>query len=229
MNARFGFGLGAALALTVAASAAGWVDLFDGKSLKGWVLRSGVATYKAEDGMIVGTAVLDSPNTFLCTEKEYGNFILELEIKDDPELNSGVQIRSQVADKEIVMRLERNGKEIERKFPPGRVYGYQVEVSDQPRQESGNIYDEARRGIFLDNFANKPEAQKAFQFGEWNKFRIEARGDSIKTWVNGVACADIKDSMTPRGIIGLQVHQVSPKKFKAHQVRFRNIRIKDLD
>lgn len=223
------YGLFTALMLSAAASAADWVNLFDGESLKGWVVRSGFATFKAEGGMIVGTAVLNSPNTFLCTEREYGNFILELEVNDDPELNSGVQIRSHVADKEIVMRLESNGKQIERKFPPGRVYGYQVEVSDQPRQDSGNIYDEARRGVFLDSFENRPEARTAFKFGEWNKFRIEARGDSLKTWVNGVACADVRDSMTPRGIIGLQVHQVPPKQFKPYQVRFRKIRIMELD
>jgi hypothetical protein len=218
-----------ALALAAGAYAADWVDLFDGKTLKGWTVQSGTAAYKAEDGMIIGTAVLGSKNTFLCTEKEYADFILEFEVKDDLELNSGVQIRSQVADKEIVMKIARNGKEIERRFPPGRVNGYQVEISDQGKENSGNIYDEARRGVFLDDFTNKPQARSAFRFGEWNKFRVECRRDSIKTWVNGVACADIKDSMTPRGLIGLQVHEVPANKFKAYQVRFRNLRIQELN
>jgi len=209
--------------------AAGWVKLFDGKSLKGWVVKSGVATYKVEDHMIVGTAVLGSDNTFLCTEKEYGDFILELEVKNDPELNSGVQIRSQVADQERVIHVKaKNGKDVERKWPAGRVYGYQVEVSDAPGKNSGNIYDEARRAVFLDTFDNKPGAADAYKFNEWNKYRIECRGDSIKTWVNGVLCADIHDSMTPRGLIGLQVHQVPKNKFKPYQVRFRNIRIQEL-
>ena len=209
--------------------AAGWVKLFDGKDLKGWVVKSGVATYKVENGAIVGTAVLGSDNTFLCTEKEYGDFILELEVKNDPELNSGVQIRSQVADQERVIQVKaKNGKDVERKWPAGRVYGYQVEVSDSPRRDSGNIYDEARRAVFLDDLTKKPGASDAYKFGEWNKYRIECRGDSIKTWVNGVACADIHDSMTPRGLIGLQVHQVPKNKFKPYQVRFRNIRIQEL-
>jgi hypothetical protein len=127
------------------------------------------------------------------------------------------------------MRVTRNGKQIERKWPVGRVYGYQVEVSTQSAGNSGNIYDEARRAVFLDDFTNKPQAKTAFKDNQWNKYRIECRGDSIKTWVNGVACADIKDSMTPRGLIGLQVHMVPKDRFKPYQVRFRNIRIMELN
>ncbi len=207
--------------------AAEWIQLFNGKNLDGWSVHSGAATYSVENGAIVGTAVLGSPNTFLCTNREYGDFILEFEVKVDTELNSGVQIRSQIAPAEMVLKFEHQGKTVERKIPKDRVYGYQVEIAANS-PNAGNIYDEARRAVFLDDFSSKPAAQKAFKDGQWNRYRIEARGDSIKTWVNGVACADIRDSMTPRGIIGLQVHAVPKDKFKPYQVRWRNLRLREL-
>ncbi len=156
-----------------------------------------------------------------------GDFILEFEVKDDPELNSGVQIRSEIAPQERVWKVMQKGKEVTRKAPPDRVYGYQVEIATGSGN-AGNIYDEARRAVFLDDFTNKPQAKEAFKANEWNKFRIECRGDSIKTWVNGILCADIKDGMTPRGIIGLQVHQVPKENFKPYQVCWRNIRIQEI-
>jgi hypothetical protein len=216
------------LALFVASAclAAEWTKLFDGKTLDGWSIHSGNATYKVEDGTILGTAVLGSPNTFLCTNKEYGDFILEFEVKVDPELNSGVQFRSLIADGNVAFPRERDGKQVEEKLPKDRVYGYQVEIAEQ---NAGNVYDEARRARFLDDFSNKPAAQKAFKPRDWNKYRLECRGESIKTWVNGIACADFKDAVTKRGIIGLQVHSVPKEKFKPYEVRWRNIRIQELD
>jgi hypothetical protein len=205
-----------------------WVSLFDGKTLKGWAVHSGTASYKAEKGAILGTAVLGSPNSFLCTEKEYGDFILEFEVLVDNELNSGVQVRSQFAKEALVFKLEDQGKTIQRKIPADRVYGYQVEIAAGARGASGNVYDEARRARFLDDFSNKPAARAAFQNSQWNKYRIVCQGDSLRTWVNGVPAADIKDSLTARGIIGLQVHQIPKDKFKPYQVRFRKLRIKEL-
>jgi hypothetical protein len=215
-----------ALALAGSCLGAGWVRLFDGKSLEGWSIHSGTATYTVEGKTIVGTAVLGSPNTFLCTDKEYGDFILEFEVKVDPELNSGVQFRSLIAGQNTVIKFVRDGKEIERKLPPDRVYGYQVEIA-ATGGSSGNVYDEARRAVFLDDFSNKPAARKAFKDGKWNKYRVECKGDSIRTWVNGVPAADFRDSMTTRGIIGLQVHQIPKDKFKPYQVRWRNLRIQE--
>ena len=205
-----------------------WVNLLDGKTLEGWTVQSGFAKYEVEDGAIVGTAVKGSPNTFLCTNKEYGDFILEFEVKVDPKLNSGVQIRSQVAEKEMVF-LFRGPKDKPRKrvVPPQRVYGYQVEISNEAAASSGGIYDEARRGFFLADISSDPAATKAFKDNQWNKYRVECKGDSIKTWVNDVPCADLRDSMTARGVIGLQVHGVG-KDFHPYEVRWRNIRIQEL-
>ena len=211
-----------------AASAGDWIKLFDGKTLNGWSVHSGKATYSVENGVILGTAVLGSPNSFLCTEKEFGDFTLEFEVKVDPELNSGVQFRSQIPREPLALKVEVKGKEVERKIPADRVYGYQVEIATSKTGNSGNVYDEARRAIFLDDFSGKAKARAAFKDGKWNKYRVECKGDSIKTWVNGAAAADFKDATTLRGIIGLQVHQVPKDKFKAYQVRWRNIRIREL-
>ena len=198
--------------------------LFDGKSLQGWVQHGGKATYKVEKGVIVGTAVPNTPNSFLCTRKHYGDFILELEFKVDSMLNSGVQIRSHVYEKDTTIQIR--GKK--RKKKAGTVYGYQVEIDPSPRAYSGGVYDEARRGWLNDLKDNEP-ARKAFRQGEWNSFRIICKGDSIKTWINGVAAADLKDSMTAKGFIALQVHGVGKHKDRVgKQVRWRNIRISEL-
>ncbi|OHB73315.1 MAG: hypothetical protein A2Z25_09780 [Planctomycetes bacterium RBG_16_55_9] len=211
------------------AMAGPWVNLFNGQSLDGWSIHSGFATYRVEDGMIVGTAVEGSPNTFLCTDKEYGDFILEFEVKCDPSLNSGVQIRSQIAKGEthFVFRGQ-DGKPHKQSIPTDRVYGYQVEIAQSQTGTCGGIYDEARRAFFIAEVRDDPAAKNAFKDNEWNKYRIECRGSSIKTWVNGVLCVELKDSMDAKGIIGLQVHGLG-KNFQPYEVRWRNIRIKELD
>jgi hypothetical protein len=203
-------------------NADGWVALFDGKTLNGWVQRGGQAKYRAENGEIIGTTVPNTPNSFLCTDRDYADFILELEFKVDPKLNSGVQIRSQhFAEPK---QIERDGRTI--KIATGRVHGYQVEIDPSSRAWSGGIYDEGRRGWLNDLKANDA-ARKAFKSEDWNHFRIECRGDSIKTWINGVPAADLKDSLTPSGFIALQVHGIG-KRTDELEVRFRNIRLKEL-
>jgi len=186
-----------------------WVSLFDGQTLNGWSVHSGFAKYHVEDGAIVGTTVKGSPNSFLCTDREYGDFILEFEVLLDPKLNSGVQIRSKIAEAEKVFVFGgRDGKPQQRVAPPDRVYGYQVEIATEKSGSSGSIYDEARRAFMLASTRSDPAASKAFKDGQWNKFRIECKGDSIKTWINDVPCIDLRDGMTLRGVIGLQVHGI---------------------
>ncbi|MBI4907883.1 MAG: DUF1080 domain-containing protein [Acidobacteria bacterium] len=213
------------LAVSFPAAAADFKPLFDGKTLKGWTVCNGKATYKVEKGTIVGTTAEGSPNSFLCTEKEYGDFVLELEVLDDPVLNSGIQIRSHRYGSDTKV-LTNNGKQIvERKHPAGRVHGYQVEIANAKSGASGGVYDEARRG-WLHNISSHPTASKALKDNEWNQYRVEAFGDHIRTWVNGVPCADLVDSADLTGFIALQVHQFKGE--KPAQVRFRNIRIQDL-
>ena len=217
--------VGTAAALAAAPAAApkeeGFRPLFDGKTLAGWVQHGGKAKYAIVDGEIIGTSTPGTPNSFLCTDRDYGDFILEVEFKVDPELNSGIQIRSQVFDMEKSYTVD--GKP--RKIDAGRVHGYQVEIDPSERAWSGGIYDEGRRGWLYDLKA-KPEAGKAFKQGDWNKFRIECKGSTIKTFINGVAAADLKDDMTPSGFISLQVH--ATKVAKPLEVRWRNIYIKEL-
>jgi hypothetical protein len=209
--------------LAAAADEDGWKTLFNGRDLDGWVQRGGKAKYRVEDNQIVGSTVPNTQNSFLCTRRDFADFILELEFKVDPRLNSGVQIRSHCFGEEKTIELE--GKEI--KVPAGRVHGYQVEIDPSPRSFSGSIYDEARRKKFLQDLKENEAARKAFKPNDWNKFRIECRGDSIKTWINGVPAVDLKDSVTPFGFIALQVHAVG-KAEEPREVRFRNIRIKEL-
>ena len=223
----------AAICLAVFVAPAGAKDelqpLFDGKTLKGWVQHGGKAKYEVVKGTIVGTAVPNTPNSFLCTKKMYGDFELQVEFKVDPQLNSGIQIRSNVYKQSREVEVtNKKGKKRKRKIPAGRVHGYQVEIDPSKRAWSGGIYDEGRRG-WLNTLADNEKARKAFKQNEWNHYRVVCRGDSIKTWVNGVPAADLNDGMTKKGFIALQVHGVGKHPERAGKtVIWRNIRLKEL-
>ena len=216
------------IALFVTLAAAGAAErltpIFDGKTLTGWSQCNGSAKYYVDKGEIVGVTVKGSPNSFLCSEKEYGDFILEFEVKDDPRLNSGVQIRSHRYKTETTVMTENKGKR-KRTHEAGRVHGYQVEIAFEKSGASGGIYEEAGRG-WLANVSSDPVAGKAFHDNQWNKFRVTAVGDSIKTWINGVPYADLVDSDEQTGFIALQVHQFPGD--QPAEVHFRNIRLQDL-
>ncbi|NBA88105.1 DUF1080 domain-containing protein [Emticicia sp. CRIBPO] len=185
-----------------------WTNLFDGKTLKGWKQLNGKAKYRVENGQIVGTTVSDTPNSFLATEKDYGDFILELELKVDNSMNSGIQFRSLSTPD----------------FKDGRVHGYQMEIDPSDRAWSGGIYDEARRDwLYIPNI--NPKSKTAFKKDAWNKYRIEAIGNVIRTWVNGVAVANLVDDVTAKGFIALQVHSIGKDQKPGTEIRWRNIRI----
>lgn len=193
-------------------SAQNWEPLFNGKNLSGWKKLNGKAEYKVVDGAIVGVSKMGTPNTFLATKKTYGDFILEFDFKIDDGLNSGVQLRS----------------ESKKEYKNGRVHGYQFEIDPSKRAWSGGIYDEARRN-WLYPLTQNPSAQTAFKHNEWNKARIEAIGNTIATWINGVPCANIWDDMTPAGFIALQVHAIGDKANEGKTVSWKNIRICTMD
>lgn len=190
----------------------GWTMLFNGENLDGWVQRNGEAEYRIEDGTIVGISKLNTPNSFLCTEQDYGNFILEYDVMVDPRLNSGVQIRSLSTPD----------------YRDGRVHGYQVELDPSPRAWTGGIYDEARRG-WLYPLSRNPEGQDAFRQGQWNTIRVEAIGPTIRTWVNGQMASNLVDDMTAEGFIALQVHSIRSAEQEGTTVRWKNIRIMTTD
>ena len=182
-----------------------WQNLFNGKDLSGWGILGGEGLYTIEGAEIVGTTK-GSANTFLATEKIYDNFILELEIWVDPRMNSGIQFRSATTES-------------------GRVFGYQAEVDPSERAYSGGLYDEGRRD-WLYPLSLNPAGSKAFVNGQWNKYRIEAVGTSLRIWVNDIPTAFVEDDVSPSGFIALQVHGVGTKAEEGREVKWRNIRIK---
>ena len=206
-------------------------DLFNGKDLTGWIQRGGKASYTVENNEIVGTSVPNSPNSFLCTSKSYGDFTLEYEFKIDPKLNSGVQFRSECFEE--ARKIVVDGKTV--KVPAGRVHGYQAEIDPDPIKDrwwSAGIYDEGRRSWLYpgkkggDAAAFTKQGRGLFKQNDWNQVKIEARGDSIKTYLNGTLRAEIKDSQTLNGFIALQVHGIGKDKSKVGlQVRWRNLKI----
>jgi hypothetical protein len=215
----------------------GWVKLFNGTNLDGWVEHSGKAKYTVEDGVLTGESVSGTGNSFLCTTQTFGNFELELEYRCDALLNSGVQIRSEVFPNATTTTI--GGKEF--KFAADRIHGYQCEIDmdvARGRMWTAGIYDEARRGWLFPADGEKGKQGMAFseqgrtisKNGEWNRLRIVANGPSIKTWLNGEPRAEIYDDLTPRGVIALQVHGVGQDTNKVGlKVSFRNIRIHEIE
>ena len=185
-----------------------WISLFDGETMKGWSIKGGEANYEVRDNAIVGSTVRNTPNTFLITDKMYGDFILELDFKVDSTMNSGIQIRSNSFDH----------------YQNGRVHGYQVEIDPSERAWSAGIYDEGRRG-WLFPLTDDISAQQAFKQNEWNTYRIEAIGDTIKTWINGVPAAHLIDDKTQSGFIALQVHSIEGDAAEGTEIAWKNIKL----
>lgn len=194
----------------------GWVSMFDGQTLNGWKVLGGIASYKVEGGAIVGSTVEGSPNTFLC-KGDFKDFELELEVKCDPMLNSGIQVRSHVYEKDDAD--PKNRRRV------GVVYGPQCEIARKEVGTAGRFYDEGRRGKWLAEI--KPEASHVFKDNDWNHYRIVVRGNRYRSWVNGVPACDFTDDVDSHGFIGLQVHGI-PKNQGPYQVRWRNVRIREL-
>ncbi|MEM9645989.1 MAG: family 16 glycoside hydrolase, partial [Planctomycetota bacterium] len=184
----------------------GWKKIFNGRDTDGWTQKNGTATYRVEDGVVIGKTSEGSPNSFLCTKREYGDFELTFEVKVDAGLNSGVQIRSGT------------------KPGSGRVNGPQVEIETAPG-ESGYIYGEATGR----NWLTKTQPIKdAYENERWNRFVVRAKGDRIQTWINGRAVADLTDPESSRsGFIGLQVHGIK-KGTGPFEVRWRDIRVREI-
>ena len=199
------------LTFSIQAQEGNWKNLFNGKDLSGWKAVAGKANFAVQDGVIEGSAVFGTGNTFLITEELYGDYILEIDLKiSHTSSNSGIMTRGQFDP------AGQAGK--------GLVYGYQVEADPTARAWSGGIYDEARRGWFYPLDLN-PTAKSAFKLGEWNRYRIEVLGNTIKTWVNGQEVAYFVDDLDARGFIGLQVHSIQNKEDEGRKTYFRNVRI----
>jgi hypothetical protein len=188
----------------------GWETLFNGQNLEGWKQLNGKAEFKVINNEIVGISKMGTPNSFLCSEKEYSDFILEFEVFVDPLVNSGVQFRS----KSIAS------------FNDGRVHGYQFELDPSERAFSGGVFEESKRGWLYPLSLNE-KGRKAFKNGSWNSCRVEAIGNTIRTWVNGVQCSNLVDDDSSSGFIALQVHSIGGSKEKiGKEIKWRKISIK---
>lgn len=186
-----------------------WEILFNGKDLKNFEQLNGNAPYEIKNQELIGTSIMGTPNSFMATKKKFSDFILEFDVFVENGLNSGVQFRS-------LSTPEYNN---------GRVHGYQCEIETSSRRWAGGVYDEARNG-WLYPLSRNPKGQKAFVPGQWNHYRIEAIGNTIRTWVNDIQCANLVDDTTAEGFIAFQVHGIGDHKdLEGKQVKWKNIRI----
>ena len=193
---------------TLYAQESEWKYLFKDNSLKQFVKLNGKADFKLENGILTGTSKLKTPNSFLATKAEYDDFILEFDVLLDYGLNSGVQFRS----------------ESTKSYMNGRVHGYQCEIETSQRKWAGGIYDEARRG-WLYPLSRNPTGKNAFINGTWNSYRIEAIGNQIKSFINGIEISNLIDETTLKGFIAFQVHSISNSDQVGKKVRWKNVRI----
>ncbi|MEX0329832.1 MAG: DUF1080 domain-containing protein [Puniceicoccaceae bacterium] len=200
------------LAAVTSLTAGEWKMLFNGETLDGWEVLNGTAPYSVIGDSIVGVTRHGTRNTFLATKETYGDFILELDFKQDEASNSGVQFRS-LSKKD---------------YQDGRVHGYQSEIDPSPRKWTAGIYEEGRRGWLYPVTLN-PEAKDLYQHGKWNHLRIEAIGHSLRTFLNGVPVAHVIDDMIPEGFIALQVHSVRNPEESGKRTYWKNIRIQTED
>lgn len=213
MNRKFASTLLLAMSVSGATMAQEWKSLFDGKTLNGWKQVTGSATFAVDNGTIVGTTVHDSPNSFLLSDRTYGDFVLELEVLiEDSNSNSGIQFRSQHD------AAANNGA--------GKVFGYQYELDPSVRMWTAGIYDEGRRD-WLYPLSLNPAGQKRLNTGVYNKVRIECKGTETRTWINNVPGAHLVDAVDQNGYIALQVHSISKKQPAGKKIWWRNIRIKE--
>jgi len=187
-----------------------WKEFFKNDDLSEFIILNGNATFQIENKILIGTSKLNTPNTFLATKKIFSDFILEFEVKIDDGLNSGVQFRSNSY----------------KDYYNGRVHGYQCEIESSKRRWAGGIYDEARRQ-WLYPLTRNQKSQNSFKNGKWNHFRIEAYGNNIKTYVNGIQMVNLVDEMTSSGFIAFQVHSINDTKDNGKKVMWKNIKIID--
>lgn len=187
-------------------------SLFDGKTLNGWSTKQGTMKFEVINGEIVGTCS-KGPSTFLCTDKEYVDFIFTCEVKWEVDGNTGVQIRSRIRKDDNI----------------DKVIGPQAEMEDlgkKGRGWSGGIYGQNCGGWFYPLKAPEHAPLKnAIDRSGWNRLTIKVEGNVFKTWINGLPAAhwiDIKNEF-PNGFIGLQVH--GGKKGIIH---WKNLKIREL-
>ena len=199
-----------AFAAAITAFAEDFIPLFDGKTLTGWRNPYEWGKVEVVDGEIHLTG---EKKFFVVTEKTYSDFIFEGDILlPEGQANSGFMFRAHV-DK-------------------NKVFGYQAEVDGDPKRKwSGGLYDEGRRMWFISPIKGNKESEEAFRAragdtfkrNDWNTYRIECRGKSLKIYVNGVLTTDVEDDKDASGVIAIQHHGEKGQTYK-----FRNLKIQEL-
>ena len=191
--------------------AEGFVSLYSGTDLIGWTPRGGKCKFEAKGDEIVGTCVKGSPSTYLSTDKSYSDFVFTAELKWEVDGNTGVMFRA--------------------KAKPGKkhdvVYGPQAEMEgfSKERYWSGGIYGQSAGGWLYPLWLSAHEdVRKSLKKDGWNRLTISAKGDTIKTWLNGIPAAHWKTDTYKEGFFSLQIHSGS-----RGTVHFRNIKVKELD
>jgi len=181
-------------------SAQGFTSIFNGKDLTGWT-NNGTEKWYVENKQLVCESGPDKKYGYLSTNKNYKNFELKLQFKQEANGNSGVFIRSSIEGTKI--------------------NGWQVEVAPE-NQHTGGIYESYGRGWLIQP---KPEDEKWLKMGKWNSMRILVNGDEVTSWLNGHQMVYLKDEKIGEGagFIALQIHDGGGIK-----VRWKNIRIKEL-
>jgi hypothetical protein len=196
------------------AKQAPWTNLFNGKDFTGWTIKGSTGKAWVQDGEIVCHQVSNTPeHTFVTTDATFTDFILELDVKIDGDFNTGILIRAVDQPKEAKLRLN----------------AYQVKIDPTPRQWTGGVFDDfGPDWHWFYSLENDSRARAAFKIGEWNHFRVEAIGNSIKVWVNGVPTTNMINAKYTSGHIALKIHALGDKpeqeKILAH---FKNIRVID--
>jgi hypothetical protein len=192
-----------------AEAAAPWQDITPRAGLQGWHSTGGKASYTVAGGELIGRAAPGKTNSWLVSDASFGDYIMEFDAKTDPLLNSGVMVRGQSRPD----------------YRDGVVHGYQAEIDPSARGWSAGLYDEQRR-LWLYTLGRNEPARAAFRSGDWNHYRIEAIGNRLRTWINGVPATDVVDDTDARGFIAFQVHAIPEDQArKGPEVRFRNVRV----
>ena len=174
--------------------------IFNGKNLDGWV-KHGTEKWYVEDGLLICESGPDKAYGYLSTEKNYGDFELEVEFQQEANGNSGVFFRST--------------------FEGTKVSGWQVEVAP-PNHDTGGIYESYGRGWLVQI---PDEKENILKMGEWNKMKIRVVGGHVTTWLNGEQMVDITDAKIAegKGSIALQIHDGGGIK-----VKWRNLKVTEL-
>lgn len=194
----------------------GFVALFNGEDLSGWEPRGGTCTFEVKDGQIISTCVKDSNSTYLCTKRsDYKDFIFTCDLKLEVDGNTGVQFRSQAK------AGESEGLTNEVVFGPQ----FEIEGQGKPgRNWSGGIYGQSCGGYFYPLWLKEHKAARAAEKKtDWNRVTLMAKGNVVKTWLNGVPVSHwVGDDTYSEGFLALQVH-----KGKAGTILFKNLQVKE--